>query len=116
MLDVDDDCLWVLQGFCQSAREMLREAHLAGESLGDVALTARTLYLLGRLAFIEGQYKQAVSFCTEAQVQVVGVHYTRALSFDEPRMTFFFLSLFRECMMETKCFGFKQQCSPLMLF
>ena len=39
---------------------MLREAHLASESFSDPALTARILYLLGGLSYIEAQYKQAV--------------------------------------------------------
>ena len=53
----------------QPAREMLREAHLASESFNDPALTARVLYLLGGLSYVEAQYKQAINFCSEAQVE-----------------------------------------------
>ena len=49
---------------------MLSEAHLASESFSDPALTARILYLLGGLSYIEAQYKQAVNFCSEAQVGI----------------------------------------------
>lgn len=49
----------------------MREAHLASESFSDPALTARVLYLLGKLSYLEAQYKQAINFCSEAQVKCI---------------------------------------------
>ncbi len=53
-------------------RQMLHEAHFAAVQLGDVELQAQSLLQLARLAFVEGQYGQAVKCAREAQSLYAG--------------------------------------------
>ncbi|KAK7109057.1 hypothetical protein V1264_013170 [Littorina saxatilis] len=54
-------------GYLQSAREYLNEANIAAEAFSDSHLRARILLLLGKLAFEEAQYGQAINFSKKAQ-------------------------------------------------
>ncbi|XP_069140158.1 cilia- and flagella-associated protein 46-like isoform X2 [Argopecten irradians] len=59
--------LLITQCGYQAARQYLDEAHKAAVAFDDHQLTARILFLFGRLALAEAQYGQAFNFCREAQ-------------------------------------------------